>query len=55
VNQVSKAAIEGAAGTSDIAGKIGDVNGMSGEVKLLIDSANQSTLKLKHEIAHFNI
>lgn len=55
VNQVSKAAIEGAAGTSDIAGKIGEVNGMSGEVKTLIDTANQSTLKLKKEISHFNI
>ncbi len=55
VNQVSKAAIEGAAGTSDIAGKIGNVNSMSGEAKLQIETANQSSLRLKKEITHFKI
>lgn len=55
VNQVSKAAIEGAAGTGEIAGKIGDVNNMSGEVKSLIGSANESTIRLQKEIAHFNV
>lgn len=55
VNQVSKAAIEGAAGTSDIAGKVGNVNGMSGEVKLQIEAANQSSLRLQQEITHFKI
>lgn len=55
VNQVSKAAIEGAAGTSDIAGKVGNVNGMSGEVKLQIEAANQSSFRLQQEITHFKI
>lgn len=55
VSQVSSASIEGAEGTSNIAEKVNDINKMSFEVKELVNSANESVLKLEEQISYFQV
>lgn len=55
VNEVSKAASEGAIGTNDIAEKVVNVTTMSSEVASQIDLSKESTLRLNEEISQFII
>ncbi len=55
INEVAKAASEGAAGTGDIAEKVAGITAMSGEVNSQIDTTRESSVKLQKEIAGFMI
>ncbi len=55
VNEVTRAASEGAEGTGEIAGKIADITAMSGEVTDQIMITRDSSLRLQKEIGGFAI
>ncbi|MDF2588992.1 MAG: methyl-accepting chemotaxis sensory transducer with Cache sensor [Anaerocolumna sp.] len=55
VNEVAKAAQEGAIGTGDIAEKVANITSMSSEVTQQIDMSKISSDKLKEEISNFHV
>ncbi|MGB8451639.1 MAG: methyl-accepting chemotaxis protein [Anaerocolumna sp.] len=55
INEVAKAASEGAIGTGDIAEKVAGITAMSSEITSQIDISRGSSIKLQNEIAGFTI
>jgi len=55
VNEVAKAASEGAIGTSEIAERVANITAKSSDVTKQIDSSRDSSEKLKNEISNFTV